>query len=210
MIRIRRLPWLVMASPICLLMHGCAGPQPLDVAIRPADQDAYVERLNNENYDGRLAWLKWRAELRDISFDDARVTDMAISETRNPFDSRSDADAVSMGAVIFKFHCARCHGEDARGRGPALLPDMHAKDFHDVLPRIASTLYGGRPRKWFRIISNGTGDTVQYPDEPPGTAMPAFSDKLAREQIWLVITYLQSLDDYAHRTGTATARGGNS
>ncbi len=64
--------------------------------------------------------------------------------------------------------------------------------------RFAVTLHGGAPRAWFKKISEGFGAPVTYPTGP-GTAMPAFKDVLAREQIWLVITYLQSLDAYAEK-----------
>lgn len=190
---------------LCLLLLGCAGPQPLDVAIQPRDQDEYLARLNHENYNGRLAWLKWQADKHATTIDAARAADERFSTTSNPFNARTDPNAVSMGAVIFRLHCARCHGVDARGIGPSLLPGMHAKDFHAALPRIASTLYGGRPTKWFRAITNGQGEIVQYPDQPPGTAMPAFADKLTREQVWLAITYLQSLDVYARDTSSKGA-----
>jgi mono/diheme cytochrome c family protein len=58
-------------------------------------------------------------------------------------------------------------------------------NFHRFGVRFAVTLHGGAPRKWFDRISNGVVG-------PP--AMPAFKDTLAREQIWLTVTYLQSLD----------------
>lgn len=196
----------VIAVCQCL---SCAGPQPLDVAIRPKDQDAYVERLNAENYQGGLAWLKWEAECRRTTVRQVRAEDEQISTTHNPFNARTNPAAVSFGAVIFKFHCARCHGEDAGGIGPALLPGMRAKDFHDPLPRFAATMYGGRPRKWFRVITNGTGEIVQYPDEPPGPAMPAFGEALTREQIWLAITYLQSLNVHRRDASNDNAGSGN-
>lgn len=189
---------MLLAFAMGLSLHlCCAGPQPLSMAIRPADQDEYVKRLNKENYNGRLAWLKWQAERRGSSVIELEEADRAIPANRNPFDAYDDPAAVSLGAVIFKFHCARCHGDDAAGGGPALLPGSKAKDFHAVKPRIASTLYRGRPVKWFRDIHDGRGNTVQYPDEAPGPEMPAFGNKLAREQIWLVITYLQSLNMHA-------------
>jgi mono/diheme cytochrome c family protein len=43
------------------------------------------------------------------------------------------------------------------------------------------------------VIRDGSGDLVGYADGPT-LAMPPFGDQLTREQIWLVITYLQSLD----------------
>ena len=44
-------------------------------------------------------------------------------------------------------------------------------------------------------IPSGAASLPAVTDERT-TAMPPFGDKLAREQIWLVITYLQSLDVY--------------
>ena len=47
-----------------------------------------------------------------------------------------------------------------------------------------------------RAVRDGKGDQVEY---PLGTtaAMPPFAGELTREQIWLTITYLQSLDMHA-------------
>ena len=47
---------------------------------------------------------------------------------------------------------------------------------------------------------------LDYPTGP-SQAMPAFGDVLAREQIWLVVTYLQSLDMYAQPAPTAESAG---
>ncbi len=177
-------------------ISSCAGPQPLDVAIRPADETAYVAAVNATHMDGRQAFANWMARERGRSPDAILKADSAVSTTRNPFDANKDARAVSRGAVIFKVHCAKCHGEDARGKGPSVLPDHPAKDFHAFGKRFAVTLHRGAPRSWFRKISNGQGDEVTYEDGP-SRAMPAFGDKLTREQRWLAITYLQSLDVYA-------------
>lgn len=186
---------------VSFLLAGisCSGPQPLSIAIRATDEDAYVQRLNAANYNGRAAFFAWMADERRIDLAAIETRDRSLGETKNPFDAYQDAAAVSRGAVIYKLHCARCHGVDARGRGPAALVDHPANDFHDFGNRFASTLHRGAPRRWFKSISEGYGDTLQYPDGP-SRAMPAFGDKLAREQIWLVITYLQSLDAKAPRS----------
>ena len=186
-------PWL--AATVCFIV-SCAGPQPLSKAIRLADERAYIERLNAENFNGRSAYLKWMAEERNLDIATVEKRDLALSTTRNPFDAYKDAVAVGRGAVLYKWHCARCHGEDARGKGPSALPDHPPKDYHSIGNRITSTLHRGAPRRWFKSITEGYGDTVTYPDGP-SPAMPPFGDQLAREQIWLVITYLQSLDVYA-------------
>lgn len=197
----RRSVFAGMAVLVLLAGINCSGPQPLTKAIRASDEHAYVQRLNAANYDGRAAFFAWMADERRIDLASLETRDRSLGETRNPFDAYEDAAAVSRGAVIYKLHCARCHGEDARGRGPAALIDHPANDFHDFGNRFASTLHRGAPRRWFKSISEGYGDTLQYPDGP-SRAMPAFGDKLAREQIWLVITYLQSLDAKAPRSAT--------
>lgn len=192
----RRAPWAKAAWIIAsaLLAGSCAGPVPMNTAIDHQYEADYVKHLNAANHDGRAAFLDWRAEQTGESVDKLEHEDAELSTTHNPFNARTDVAAVRRGAVLFKYHCARCHGDDARGHGPAVLPDHSANDFHTFGQRFAATIHGGAPRRWFKVITNGTGDQVKYPDEPPGPAMPAFGDKLTREQIWLLITYLQSLD----------------
>lgn len=187
---------LPVIAALCVTIGSCAGPQPLSVAIDPQDESAYLEVINKANLNGRQAFADWMARERGTSPAEILRRDADLSRTHNPFDAYHDKQAVSRGAVIYKIHCARCHGEDARGHGPSVLPGHPANDFKTFGNRFAATLHRGAPRKWFRVISNGTGDEVQYPDEKT-TAMPPFAETLAREQIWLVITYLQSLDMHA-------------
>ncbi|MCA9252522.1 MAG: c-type cytochrome [Phycisphaerales bacterium] len=177
-------------------LGSCAGPQPLKIAIDPQDETSYLRFANKTNLDGKKAFSNWMAEERGLSPSEVLQLDAEISSTRNPYDAYRNPQAVSRGAVIYKVHCARCHGDDARGQGPSALPDYPANDFKTAGNRFAATLHRGAPRRWFRVIRDGAGDVVQYPDETT-TAMPPFSEKLAREQIWLVITYLQSLDMHA-------------
>ncbi|MHC5109091.1 MAG: c-type cytochrome [Planctomycetota bacterium] len=177
-------------------LASCSGPQSLDIAIRPADQEAYVEHLNDANGVAWRAFSEWMATERGIPPEMVLAEDRSISATRNPFDAYREPQSVSRGAVIYQFHCARCHGDDTRGQGPSTLPGYPAKDFHGLIHRFASTMHRGAPRKWFRVISQGAGEEVDYPDERT-TAMPSFGDSMTRAQIWLVITYLQSLDIHA-------------
>ena len=181
-------------SVMLLTMIGsCAGPQPLSLAINPRDEDAYVSRLNASNADARTAYATWMAAEQNSTAEEVLRVDLQLSQTRNPFDAHHDPQAVSRGAVIYENHCARCHGDDARGQGPSILPDHPSTDFKTFGKRFAATLHSGAPRKWFRVIRDVSGDSVIY-EEVQMSAMPAFGDKLTREQIWLVVTYLQSLD----------------
>ncbi len=194
------LRWLVASALLVSALGGCAGPQPLHIAINTQDETAYLQFANDANLNGRMAFAKWMSQERGMSPEEVLRLDAKLSSTRNPFDAHRDSKAISRGAVLYKVHCARCHGDDARGHGPATLADYPANDFKTFSNRFAATLHRGAPRKWFRVIRDGEGDLVQYPDEKT-TAMPSFSQTLAREQIWLVITYLQSLDMYASHDG---------
>lgn len=196
--------WIGLAS-LALLAASCSGPIPMTVAIIPRQDETYLTRLNSENHNGRLAFLKWRAEQRNQTLEEAERADAALSTKRNPFDAYKDADAVSLGAITYKYHCARCHGDDAMGHGPSVLPGHPANDFKSFGQRFAATLHRGAPMRWFKSITQGYGDKLDYPDDAGGKAMPAFGDKLAREQVWLVITYLQSLD--AHNPKKADDAG---
>jgi mono/diheme cytochrome c family protein len=178
---------------------GCSGPQPLSTAIRPADDQAYQAVLGVYPNSPRRAFYRMKADETGRPVDEVTRRDAELSTTKNPFDANSDPVAVSRGAVVYKAHCMRCHGPDVRGDGPDLLPTHRSKDFHSFGKRFAATLHKGAPRTWFKKINEGYGDVVPYPDGT-GPAMPAFGDTLAREQIWLAITYLQSLDVYAAKS----------
>lgn len=195
---------LLSAIPVGAVM-SCTGPQPLSLAIRQRDEDGYLTRLNAVNGDAAQAYANWMADERSTTAEEILREDKRLGTRRNPFDAHRDPTAVSRGAVIYKLHCARCHGDDARGRGPSSLPDHPGPDFRSFGNRLASTLHRGAPRRWFRVIRDGSGEVVEYPDERT-TAMPAFGDKMTRGQIWLVITYLQSLDMHLPRANGGMRR----
>ena len=186
----KRLVW------ICVVVAGCSGPIALDRAIKAQHREELAAITALAPGDARTAWFMWKAQERGLSLDDIRAIDESLPATKNPFDAHRDFDAVSRGALIFEANCARCHGMDVRGNGPDMLPEHPCKDFHAFGKRFAATLHGGAPRSWFKKITNGHGPEVEYPTGR-SRAMPPFKNTLAREQIWLAITYLQSLDIYA-------------
>lgn len=174
---------------------GCAGPPALARAIWPQDRADYARALAMDAARPKQAFLAWRAAQQGAALQATLRKDAEISTTRNPFDANRDRRAVSLGAVIFANHCQRCHGEKVDGHGPDVLPQAPCRDFHAFDKRFAVTLHRGAPRAWFAKIHGGFGEVVQYPDGP-STAMPPFANTLSNEQIWLAITYLQSLDLY--------------
>jgi cytochrome c oxidase cbb3-type subunit III len=98
-----------------------------------------------------------------VSFAFGQVT----PDSDNPL--QGSAEAAAAGKVLFgKMNCAGCHGYDLTGRmGPDLTDN--------------SWLYGGKPGEIFHTISEGT---------PRG--MPSWKDQLTPEQIWQLVTYIQS------------------
>lgn len=93
--------------------------------------------------------------------------DSVTAASKNPLGS--SPDAIAAGEVLFgKMNCAGCHGYDlAGGMGPDLIDP--------------AWLYGGKAGEIFLTISNGT---------PAG--MPKWNDKLKPEQIWQLVSYIQS------------------
>jgi mono/diheme cytochrome c family protein len=179
-----------------LIGLACSGPQPLSVAIDPRHERAYEQALREQAASPREAFYRAKARESGQSYEEVVLADEALSTTRNPFDAYHDPEAVSWGAVIYKQHCLECHGEKADGMGPSMPVELPKMDFHNFSHRFTSTLHRGAPRSWFRKIEEGYTSKVVNPDRSKNI-MPPFKDVLAREQIWLAITYLQSLDVYS-------------
>lgn len=199
--------FLSMASVLAFAaLASCDGPQPLDRAISPGDERAYAAMRSDPKETPKDAYLREKAAQTGVSLAEARRLDDALSATTNPFHARSDQSAVSRGAVIYEHECVVCHGVDADGHGPGMPVELASMNFHRFGMRADITAHGGAVKKWFRTIENGTtAKATSKEGSPVEVKMPAFSDRLAREQIWLVITYLQSLDcDLPTKPGEAS------
>ena len=81
--------------------------------------------------------------------------------------------APDAGADLFKQKCAMCHGADGKG-----YPALKTPDFTD--PKVQASL---TDKEITDVIKKGK----------PGTAMPAFGEKLSEDQIKSLVTYLRSL-----------------
>lgn len=92
---------------------------------------------------------------------------------------KGQPDALATGRALFEQKCQRCHGATAEGNGPDADPDHRAAmDLTD--PKRAGRNPDGIV---FHKILSGRGRPQ----------MPAFRDELTTEQIWAVVTYVQSL-----------------
>jgi mono/diheme cytochrome c family protein len=98
----------------------------------------------------------------------------------NPF--RGDPEAISEGELLYQSNCYSCHGDDARGNGPAAAalepkpPDL-ANDQSEL-----SDAY----LHW-RIAEGGMM-------RPFNSVMPSWKGLLSEEHIWKIITYLRTLE----------------
>jgi cytochrome c oxidase cbb3-type subunit III len=108
---------------------------------------------------------------------------------RNPYEG--DANAVATGARLFvAYNCMDCHGADGSG---AMGPSLADGRWH----------FGGEPGEIFESI---------YQGRPEG--MPAWGSLISADQIWLLATYVKSLETNKNPTtenftGQAEARMGH-
>jgi cytochrome c oxidase cbb3-type subunit III len=90
-------------------------------------------------------------------------------QVSNPF--RGDVRAMAEGRRLYDWmNCSGCHFAGGGGIGPPLMDD--------------DWIYGGDPDQIFDSIAAGRAN-----------GMPAYGDKLPSEQIWHIVTYVQSLSE---------------
>ena len=98
-------------------------------------------------------------------------------EEKNPF--AGDAKAVDAGKVLFEKKCQRCHGPGGKGDGPDADPDA-MQDMDLTNPKRA----GRNP------------DGIVFYKAWNGRAkpkMPAVKEELTRDQLWQIVSYVQTL-----------------
>src|SRR5262249_50552822 len=101
-----------------------------------------------------------------------------------------DGSSLAQGKALYDANCAACHGPTGRGNGPlAVTLNPRPADF--VLHVNLHSDEGV-----FNWISKGI----------PGTAMPAFEDRLSEEQRWHVLNYIQTLVERATTPTPAPTR----
>ncbi len=99
-----------------------------------------------------------------------------VSTKTNPLPP--DAKTLAAGRAIFVEKCKRCHGPGGLGDGPDADPD--ATDMDLTNPKRAARNDDGTV---FYKVLNGR----------KRPKMPAFKEELNEQQIWTVVTYVQSL-----------------
>jgi mono/diheme cytochrome c family protein len=99
------------------------------------------------------------------------------AQTTNPL--TVDDKVLAAGRKIFSDKCQKCHGSKGLGDGPDADPE-HAEDMNLTNPKRADRNPDGVV---FYKVSNGRKNPK----------MPSFKDELSKEQIWTVVSYVQTL-----------------
>lgn len=89
-----------------------------------------------------------------------------------------DDQTLAAGKALFKEKCSRCHGPGGLGDGPDGDPELTEMNLTE--PKRAARNSDGVV---FYKVLNGRGRPK----------MPAFKDELTEEQIWSIVTYVQTL-----------------
>jgi len=99
------------------------------------------------------------------------------AQEKNPF--AGDAKAVASGKELFKKSCERCHGPGGKGDGKDADPD-HMQDMDLTTARRAARNPDG-------VVFYKAWNGRKSPK------MPAVKDELTKEQLWQIVTYVQTL-----------------
>ena len=99
------------------------------------------------------------------------------AQEKNPF--ADNQQAVAKGKTLFEKNCKRCHGESGKGDGPDGDPD-HQQDMDLTQAQRAARNPDGVV---FYKAWNGRARPK----------MPAFKDTLSKDDVWKIVTYVQTL-----------------
>jgi mono/diheme cytochrome c family protein len=97
--------------------------------------------------------------------------------TKNPL--TVDAKLIEAGKALFKQNCQRCHGPGGLGDGPDGDPDAQDDMNLTVADRAANNPDG--------VVFYKAWNGRKKPK------MPAFKEKLTKDQVWTIVSYVQTL-----------------
>jgi mono/diheme cytochrome c family protein len=94
---------------------------------------------------------------------------------------------LATGQTLYTQNCARCHGAD--GQGTRRAPALNVQTFFDKVTTDQAML---------QIVSSGV----------PGTAMPAWGDRMSVSEIEAIVAYVRSWEPTAPAVATMQTTGG--
>jgi len=98
-------------------------------------------------------------------------------QEKNPIETTPQT--LAAGRALYQKNCQRCHGPKGIGDGPDADPD-HMDDMNLTNPKRAERNPDG-------VVFYKAWNGRQKPK------MPAFKEKLTREQVWTIVAYVQTL-----------------
>jgi mono/diheme cytochrome c family protein len=93
--------------------------------------------------------------------------------------------SVAAGEKLFRAHCARCHGSDAKGKGPEAPPGSDPPNLTDDTWK-----HGSTDADILNVIRNGVG---------PKFDMKGFRSRFTTDEMWSLVHYLRSLNKSGSR-----------
>lgn len=96
----------------------------------------------------------------------------------NPFEGQ--ADAATAGQALYTANCVSCHGDDASGNGPA------GASLDPKPANLQNTAKETTPAYQHWVVSEGGAAAGM------SASMPAFKGALSDDEIWQIVTYLDS------------------
>ncbi len=160
---------------------------PAAVAPAPAPTAAFVAPSIDDLV--RDAWLERRARQLGVSLDEARHRDATLSVATPPDVATDDAQTRAEAVAIWGRVCASCHGVSGRLDGVTQKTDPPPRAWGGMGARMGFFFGGDKMRAGiYRAIAEG-GPVRDGKPSP----MPAWGPTFAREQIWALVRYLESL-----------------
>jgi mono/diheme cytochrome c family protein len=173
----RWLPVVLMAAALGLAVPSGAGAQLRDPPpgwdLWDPGWTAPEELWNPQPADQSLRWRIDRHE----AFRQSGVP-AAYRGASNPL-ARTPA-TLAQGAALYAEHCAACHDPSGTGHGEAGLALYPSPA---LLAQLVRTPAGVDAYLLWAISEGG---------EQFGSRMPAFADRLSREQIWQIVTWMRA------------------
>lgn len=111
----------------------------------------------------------------------------------------ADNEQVAVGAALYAWNCARCHGDDLGGelgwaQKETGLSDEEVEAIAEKLGDVAPAHdQGGSTARLddavlFDVIAQGPEKVLNKPD----SRMSGFKDRLAEDEIWSIIAFMKS------------------
>jgi mono/diheme cytochrome c family protein len=135
----------------------------------------------------------------------------ALIAWEHPPGDPGDAEQVALGAALYAWNCARCHGEDMSGELGWAQRQMGLSDqeIREVAARVGDVApahdeHGDTRRldddQLFAVIHDGPEAALGKPE----SRMSGFKEELAEDEIWAIIAFMKSHWPEAESAGAGT------